>query len=202
MNGADAPFVQSEVDGFQVLDVEFASRLRYGRTFTIVVSYRLLGDPPRTDDSFVRVNPAYVSFPVYAWADDGAADVRVELPDGWTPDYVGSDFDRTATEDGVLVLESTDIAVTADFGVLFTARQDDRLASTPLTVGDSLFEIRAWPGDADWLDIHRAPDHRGRARPRTARRHPLARGERDRRRSRPRRRTSAGTPASTSPTPT
>ena len=99
----------------------------------------------------MRVNPAYVSFPVYACADDGAADVRVELPADWTPDYVGSDFDRTATEDDLLVLESTDIAVTADFGVLFTARQDDQLASTPLTVGDSLFEIRAWPGDADWL---------------------------------------------------
>ena len=151
VNGADAPFAQSEVDGFQVIDVEFASRLRYGRTFTIVVSYRLLGDPPRTEDSFVRVNPAYVSFAVYAWADDGAADVRVELPADWTPDYVGSDFDRSATEDGLLVLESTDIAVTADFGVLVTARQDDRLASTPLTVGDSLFEIRAWPSDADWL---------------------------------------------------
>jgi hypothetical protein len=151
VNGEDATYVASEVDGFQVLDVEFRSRLRYDHTFTVVVSYRLLGEPPRTDDSFIRVNPAYVSFPVYAYADDGTADVRIELPDDWTPDYVGSDFDRRSRESGVLVLESTDIAVTSDFGVLFTARQDERLVSTPLTVGDSLFEVRAWPGDADWL---------------------------------------------------
>ena len=151
VNGEDAVFVQSEVDGFQVLDVEFRSRLRYGRTYTVVVSYRLLGDPPRTDGSFVRVNPAYVSFPVYAYADDGTADVRIELPDDWTPDFIGSDFDRRQRENGVLVFESTDIPVTSDFGVLFTARRDELLASTPLTVGESPFEIRAWPGDADWL---------------------------------------------------
>ena len=54
-----------------VVDVEFPSNLRYGRTATIVVRYDLLGDPPRTETSLVRVNPAYVPFPLIAFGDAG-----------------------------------------------------------------------------------------------------------------------------------
>ncbi len=151
VNGQPAEFAQSEVEGFAVLDVEFPSRLRFGSTATIEVSYRMLGDPPRTDGSFVRVNPAYVAFPVFAFADENAADVRVEIPDDWTLDYVGGEFDGRRREGAATVLEATDIARPEEFGVLFTARQDDQLASTPLTEGDARFEIRAWPGDAEWL---------------------------------------------------
>ncbi len=75
---------------FTMVEVEFPNNLRYGRTATIVVRYDLLGDPPRTETSWVRVNPAYVSFPMIAYADPGAADVRVEIPDDWTPEYSGT----------------------------------------------------------------------------------------------------------------
>lgn len=153
VDGRAVDFTLTEVEGFPVIDVEFNSNLRYDRTARIDLSYRMLGAPPRTADSFIRVNPAYVSFPILAYADDGLADVRVEVPADWTLDYVGSDFDDVRTEGDLSVLEAVEIEQTAEFGVLFTARLDDRLTSTPVTVGPARFEIRAWPGDDAWLEF-------------------------------------------------
>jgi hypothetical protein len=154
VNDRDVRFtVDEDENGFAFVEIAFNSDLRYNRTATIVMRYRIVGAPPRTDDSFIRVNPAYVSFPVYSYADEGRGSVRVELPQDWTPDWVGSEFDDVRTEGGVVVFESVDIAEPESFGMLFTARQDDRLESTPLTVGTSQFEIRAWPGDAAWLEF-------------------------------------------------
>jgi hypothetical protein len=151
VDGRAVDFALTEVEGFPVVDIEFNSNLRYDRTARIDLRYRLLGSPPRTADSFIRVNPAYVSFPVASHADDGLADVRVEVPSEWTLDYVGSDFDDVRTEGDLSVLEAVAIENTDEFGVLFTARLDDRLQSTPVAVGPARFEIRTWPGDAEWL---------------------------------------------------
>jgi hypothetical protein len=150
VDGEPADIEQVETEGITVLDVDFPFRLRYRRTAEVSVAYRLLGAPPRTDGSFVRVNPAYASFPVYVYADDGAGDVRVDVPADWTTDYVGGEFDDVATAGDRRVFTADDIADVADFGVLFTARLDDALGSTPITVGESRFEIRAWPGDVEW----------------------------------------------------
>lgn len=150
LDGEPADVEQVDDEGVTLLDVDFPYRLRYRRTATVSVSYRLTGAAPRTEASFVRVNPAYVSFPVYVYADDGAGDVRVEVPADWTTDYVGGDFDRVRREGDVRVLTADDIADTAEFGMLFTARLDDALVSTPVTVGDSRFEIRSWPNDDEW----------------------------------------------------
>ncbi len=153
VDGRAVDFTLTDVEGFPVVDVEFNSNLRYDRTARIDLSYRMLGAPPRTAESFIRVNPAYVSFPIATYADDGLADVRVEVPAEWTLDYVGSEFDDVRTDGGLSVLEAVAIPVPSEFGVLFTARLDDRLASTPVTVGPARFEIRAWPGDAAWLEF-------------------------------------------------
>jgi hypothetical protein len=151
VDGRAVEFTLTDIEGFPVVDVEFNSNLRYDRTARIDVRYRLLGSPPRAPSSFVRVNPAYVSFPVVAYADDGLADVRVEVPAEWTVDYVGSDFDSERVDGGVRVLDAVGIPDTSEFGVLFTARLDERLESNPVTVGGARFEIRAWPGDAEWM---------------------------------------------------
>jgi hypothetical protein len=153
LDGEPADVAQVDDDGVAVLDVDFPYRPRYRRTATVTVSYRLLGAGPRTEASFVRVNPAYISFPVHVYADDGAGDVRVEVPADWTTDYVGGDFDQVRRDGDLRVLIAEDIADTTEFGVLFTARLDDELVSTPLTVGGSRFEIRSWPGDGEWLSF-------------------------------------------------
>jgi hypothetical protein len=149
VNGSIAEYVLHPETEFTMVEIEFADNLRYGRTATIVVRYDLLGDPPRTETSWVRVNPAYVSFPMIAFADPGGADVRVEIPEQWTPEYSGNTLSHKVQDD-TLVLEALDIETPDEFYVLFTARQDELLVSTPLTVAGSDFELRAWPGDTRW----------------------------------------------------
>ncbi len=153
VNGNAAQFeVVEDVDSFRWLEIEFTNSLRYGETATVVLRYSLEGDPPRTERSFTRVNPAYVSFPVLAYGDDGEADVAVVIPNDWTPDHVGDDL-LVRGEAGTLIYEAKEIESPLAFFALFTARQDDSLESKPITVGDSLFELRAWPGDTDWRDF-------------------------------------------------
>jgi hypothetical protein len=153
VDGDAAEFEQSVVEGVPVLDVQLGRQLRYDRTATITVRYRLVGVAPRTDESFTRINAAYTSFVVFGFADPGRADVRVELPDDWTADWVGDDFDRETVQSGQRTFEADGVGLADDeFFVLFTARQDERLDSTPVTVSGARFEIRSWPGDGDWLE--------------------------------------------------
>ncbi|HTH07503.1 MAG TPA: hypothetical protein VL916_16605, partial [Ilumatobacteraceae bacterium] len=150
VDGRTAPFeVVQDIDSVGWLDIDFDGNLRYGETATIVLRYTLTGDPPRTDTSFIRVNPAYVSFPVLAFGDGGRVDVSVVIPDDWVPEHVGDDL-RVRGEAGTLIYEATEIESPPEFFALFTARNDDSLHSKPITVGNSLFEVRAWPGDDDW----------------------------------------------------
>ncbi len=154
VDGSLVEYVLHPETDFTMVEIEFPNNLRYGRTATIVVRYDLLGDPPRTETSWVRVNPAYVSFPMIAYADPGAADVRVEIPDDWTPEYSGTTLSRKVQND-VVVLEALDVETPDEFYVLFTARQDELLDSTPITVAGSDFELRAWPGDTRWVQFAR-----------------------------------------------
>ncbi len=100
----------------------------------------------------MRVNPAYVSFPVIAFADPGDAYVTIDIPFDWTPDYSGHELMRW--DDGErLLLEAYEIAAPDEFYLQFTARQDELLESVPLTVAGSDFELRAWPGDTRWTQF-------------------------------------------------
>ena len=163
-----------------MMSIVFESNLRLGETAKITVQYDLLGEPPRSESSWVRVNPAYVSFPVIAFADPGDAYVTIDIPFGWTPDYSGHELMRW--DDGErLLLEAYEIAAPDEFYLQFTARQDELLESVPLTVAGSDFELRAWPGDTRWHPVRESSCRRGPAGPRTADGHALAGGERDRR---------------------
>ena len=153
VNGRAAQFeVVEDIDSFRWLEIAFTDDLQYGDTATVDLRYSLLGDPPRTERSFTRVNPAYVSFPVLAFGDDGGANVSVVIPEDWTPDQVGDEM-RVRAEAGTLIYEANEIESPLNFFALFTARQDESLDSKPIKVGDSLFELRAWPGDIEWRDF-------------------------------------------------
>jgi hypothetical protein len=155
VDGVDATY-RNEVDeeGYPFLDVDFGRELRFGQSATVTVTYTLLGDPPRTPDSVARVNPAYVSFPVYGWGDDGAVDVEVEVPATWDVDYVGGDLERVEFGD-TIVHEATGIDPD-DFLVWFTARDDAALERTEIEVDGSRFDVLSWPGDSEWRDFTQA----------------------------------------------
>ena len=149
VNGRDGRFEIVEEDGFSYVDVDFGYELRLDKSATIVVRWVLLGDAPRTEESIIRVNPAYASFSVYAWADPGRASIRIEAPADWEHEYTGDDL-AMFVEDGVRVFEAIDIADPDAWFVWFTARNDDLLLTTEIDVGDASFEIFAWPNDAEW----------------------------------------------------
>lgn len=152
VNGRDGTHtLDVDDEGFPYLEVDFGYQLRYGKTATVEVSYTLTGEPPRTVDTYTRVNDAYVSFPVYSWADDGAATVGIEVPADWTVDFVGGDLERVPFGD-VTAYTASDFD-TDEFFVWFTARDDDALVETELSV-DAVeggeFTIAAWPDDDEW----------------------------------------------------
>lgn len=150
VDGRDAEFeVIEDIDGFTELDVSYRSNLRYDRTATTVVRYRLVGGAPRSEESFERSNAAYASFSVYTWADPARGSVRIEVPADWTVEYVGSDLTEQVAL-GVRVLEATEIADPDEFWVAFTTRNDAVLESSRVEVGGARFEVRSWPGDDEW----------------------------------------------------
>lgn len=152
INGRDGQFELNEDNGVTYLDIDFGYQLRYDKSATIVVRWVLLGDAPRTDDSIIRVNPAYASFGAYALGDPGRSSVRIEVPTGWEHEYIGDDL-LERTEDGVRIFEATEIDDPDLFSVWFTARRDDLLTSIDVEVGDASFEVRTWPGDSGWQDF-------------------------------------------------
>jgi hypothetical protein len=153
INGRDGDFsIETDEGGLPFLEIRFGYELRYRRTADVVVTYTLLGDPPRSEESFVRVNPAYVSFPVLGWGDPGEVTVQIVVPQNWDVDYVGDDLEQVTFGDS-LVFQSTEIADPDTWFVFFTARDDDRLDHTTLTAGNNDFDIASWPGDDLWLEF-------------------------------------------------
>ncbi len=152
VDGRPARFEIQDESGYDLVQVEFANRLDYGETFTISVRYRLAGERPRDPDSWVRVNPAYVSFTAVTFADPGLAEVTIQTPQDWVVDYTGDDLNRQTFGDAALYTASA-IDDPLAFWVLFTARNDDGLASVPITLDDAGFELRAWPGDSSWSEF-------------------------------------------------
>ncbi|MBI4932289.1 MAG: hypothetical protein HY828_00310 [Actinobacteria bacterium] len=134
---------------YVLYDVDFASDLFYRDTANVVLTYDITGNPPRSDNP-IRVNPAYAAFGAFGIGDEGEVTVRVVVPDGFEVDVLGSDT-QVSTENGATVYTATDIADPEQFDLFVSARNDEALVSTPVTTDDGdRFDVRSWPGDAEW----------------------------------------------------
>lgn len=133
---------------FVTYSVAFAAPLYAGEHLDVVVTYDIGGLAPRSPDPS-RVNPAYVAFTAYGVGDPGAASIRVEVPDSYDIDTLGSDAQVT-TADGITVYTADAIAQPDQFALFVSARDDERLTSSPVEVGDARFDLRSWPGDTEW----------------------------------------------------
>ena len=137
-----------DASSYYLLDIDFASDLFYNKTAHVVVAYDITGDPPRTNNPS-RVNDAYAAFNAYGIADSGKLTLRVVVPGGYQIDTFGDKAVRT-DEDGKIIYTASDIGQPNDFNLFISARDDTALTRTEVTVGDSTFVVRGWPGDADW----------------------------------------------------
>jgi hypothetical protein len=139
-------------EGFLLLEIRFRRNLFYGQTANIVVRYSLPPGQPRTE-TFVRVNPAYAGFEAWVHPYLEQASVSIVTPNGFTDTSVGSIDSRftVRSEDDELWFEALDIDP-EQFWSLVSLTRDSELTATALEVDDHAIEIRAWPGDQEWVD--------------------------------------------------
>jgi hypothetical protein len=149
--GVSVEFIEDE-EGFTFIEVPLGRQLRFRQTATIIVRSQLNGAAPRSEESFDRANAAYFAFPVFAFGDEGATSVSIEVPFELISEYVGSDLLRRS-ENGLHIYEATEIETPSEFNVLFTARNDAALGSVHVSAGDPTFVVHGWPGDEEWIDF-------------------------------------------------
>jgi hypothetical protein len=141
-----------EEDLFQLAAADLAANLYSGETTVVRLAYDLPSQPQRSP-SPVRVNPAYVSFPLVGVGEAGRISVDVEVPGGFEVRTFGDEM--TEAPAGAATRWSVKPAETDDGQayVFFTARNDALLDRRDIDVGGRQVQLQGWPGDTAWMDF-------------------------------------------------
>ena len=141
---------------YTMLRIDFGSRLYSGQSKTLQLSFDL-PDPGSTPNREVRVGASLVTFPVWAFATDGAkgGSVTVRFPRGYDVSVEAGEFAETRTDpDGTTVLDSGQLAAPLSFFAFVAGQQPATYLDTPLevTAGDEAIHLalRAWADDPGW----------------------------------------------------
>lgn len=143
------PTGRPEDEGFLRATIGLGRRLFFEESMDLVVSYRIPGDPPRSDTTF-RINPAYISFGVAGWGDPGRVTVNVVAPATFDLRLEESDWDSSRVEGGNRVFTVTDIADPAGFLIQVRGYDDGALATVTATAVGLEVVVRSWPNDDEW----------------------------------------------------
>jgi hypothetical protein len=137
----------ASTSGGTVATVRLRSLLRYGRSTSFTLTYRI-GDGSTAD---VRVRPSMVVLPVWSFGTTGA--VAVSVPPGLTTHVSGAAMSSTSSPQGT-VLTSGAVADPSRWRSLLTAQRPPVYAavtrSVPLTGGTVELRVRAWEDDPAW----------------------------------------------------
>ncbi|MEZ5165439.1 MAG: hypothetical protein R2695_02745 [Acidimicrobiales bacterium] len=139
--------------GLTAWTVDLGPNLFSGQTRDLVVTFQLPDGPPRSEDTWARVNPAFAAFPVLARGDAGRSSVRVEIPDRFVVEVFGSTLPpATGQPAGVTAFEATAIENPGEWIGLVVASSDEGLSRREVTVDgvDGDLAIASWPGDTEW----------------------------------------------------
>ncbi len=139
-------------DPFIAWEIDLGPNLFYRQTRNITLTYRLPDGPPRSFDSWARVNPAFIRFPVFVNGDSGHGSVRVDVPAGFDVDIYGDDLDPHLDDDDEWdSWTATDVDDTWQYLAQVVGRSDEGLVREPVpTETGGEFRLAAWPGDAEW----------------------------------------------------
>jgi hypothetical protein len=139
-----------------LLRIDFGQRLYGGEGQGMELSYNLV-DPGKPANRQVRVGSGLVTFPVWAFASDGAKGSRVSVhfPPGYDVTVENGDFDsRTKASDGGITLATEPLGEPLDYFAYLTAQREAVYRETPLTVqgdgGDIALLVRGWRDDPAW----------------------------------------------------
>lgn len=139
-----------EAEGLDLIEIRLPRRLFYNRSSDVRVEYYIPSHEPRSDSMF-RVNPAYASFGVWAWGDPGRVDVSVIVDEGFEVTATGSTYE--VSRDGSdVIYTATDIDDPDEWLMFFTARNDARLETETVSLGEFEILVKSWPGDTFWRD--------------------------------------------------
>ena len=141
---------------YTMLRIDFGARLYSGKTQAFTLTFDVK-DAAGSPDAQVRIGGVLASFPVWAFASDGAkgSTVTVLFPPGYTVTVDSGAFDDTRTTDtGGTSLTTRPIAEPLTFFAYVTGQRDATYADTPLTINAAgqpiALTMRAWADDPAW----------------------------------------------------
>lgn len=125
--------------------------LLYGRSRTIVLTFEVPGEKPRSADS-TRVGPGYATFAVYGVGDAGRSTVEVVAPSSMTFDATSDDF--TSEEDGSRTTHRT-TATSSDGGywAVVSLRDPEQGDEQAVDVAGVSLLLNGFEDDPKWADF-------------------------------------------------
>ena len=136
---------------FKLADVSFPN-LFYRNSRRLLFEFDLVGAPPRSEESFVRVNPAFVSFFAWAYGDPGRGSVVIRSPLDLRLEVEGDHMQLRLAESGGYEWYAEGIDQPDLWGVLVTGWNDGNLARGRLELDETDVAVQYWPGDDEWRD--------------------------------------------------
>ncbi len=143
--------VDADTQDVAFVSIDLLANLSYQESVQIDVRYTIPGGEPRAGGVIARVNDSFLSFSVWTAGDPGLADVRIQIPPGFTVDLQGDlDEFREITRDGETLLEATSIKRPHDFFGQVFGRNDLGLLTEIARLPVGTATVRAWPDDPEW----------------------------------------------------
>lgn len=125
--------------------------LLFGRSRTIVLTFEVPGEKPRSLDS-TRVGPGYATFAVHGIGDAGRSTVEVVAPSSMTFDATSDDF--SAQEEGSRTTHTT-TATSGDGGywAVVSLRDPDQADEEAVDVAGVSLLLNGFKDDPKWADF-------------------------------------------------
>ena len=148
--------VSSKTADATLLRIDFGAKLYSGKSLTLRLSFDLPGKGSAAS-RLVRVGKSLVTFPVWAYASDGASGSRVTVrfPAGYDVTVESGAFaTRGTASDGGTVLATGALASPLAFFAYVSAERPATYRATSVTVpvrdGSIALALRAWGDDPAW----------------------------------------------------
>ena len=150
--------VARKTAAYTLLRIDFGARLYGGKAKAFRLSFDL-PDGGRSAKAQVRIGGSLASFPVWAYASDGAkgSTVRVTFPAGYEVSVQTGKFDRREpTPDGGTRLETDALASPTSWFAYVVGEREAVYADRSLSVTSGeqeiLLTLRAWEDDPAWAE--------------------------------------------------
>lgn len=143
--------VRTQSDAYHVVSVPFPSRLLYGQSRTIELSYVLPPTAPRSAGT-TRVGPGYATFELFGEGDVGQTTLEVVAPQEMTFDATEG-FEEAGSDDGMTTYRNTTSLSDGGAWAAVSLRAPDEEQSSTIMVQDNPMTLLAYPDDEQWLEF-------------------------------------------------